>query len=46
MQKKGKIDNDERKAKICEVQVNSIIDFGKMLYVYVFEKLIESVSQS
>ena len=36
MQKKGKISNDERKAKPCETEENSRIDFGKSLFVYVF----------
>lgn len=36
MQKKGKISNDEHTAKPCETEVNSKIDFGKLLFVYVF----------
>lgn len=32
MQKKGKINNDERKDKICETTVRSKIDFGKFVF--------------
>lgn len=33
MQKKGKINNNERTAKVCETEVNSRIDFGKLAFL-------------
>lgn len=35
MQKQGKISNDERTDKACETEVNSRIDFGTSVFVYV-----------
>ena len=35
MQKKGKISNDERTAKTCEIEGQSKIEFGKSV-VFVF----------
>lgn len=35
MQKKGKIDDDDRTEKICETELNSKIDFGKCVFVYI-----------